>query len=296
VITSVSAWCRDCGIKTGWPVLLGLAILYVPTFYDLAHGLWNNEEQGHGPFILAVTVYLFWHKRELFTASAKPSHLWSGSLILLLGLLFYAVGRSQEILILEIGSIVFVLGGSLLITVGIDAVKQTLFPLLFIVFMIPLPGFLVDEITGPLKQIISSIAEQILYWAGYPIARIGVALVIGKYQLLVADACSGLHSLFSLLAVGLLYQHLNVYKNWKHRLFLLLSIIPVAFFANVVRVILLVLITYHLGDEAGQGILHSAAGIIMFTVAMLVFFSLDSLLGKVFPEPVFVPSNLTAKI
>jgi exosortase B len=296
VITSVSAWCRDCGIKTGWPVLLGLAILYVPTFYDLAHGLWNNEEQGHGPFILAVTVYLFWHKRHLFIASTTSSHLWAGSLILLSGLLFYAVGRSQEILIFEIGSIMLVVGGSLLITVGIDAVKQTLFPLLFIVFLIPLPGFLVDEITGPLKQIISSIAEQILYWAGYPIARAGVSLLIGKYQLLVADACSGLHSLFSLLAVGLLYQHLSAYKNWKHRLFLLLSIIPVAFFANVVRVILLVLITYHLGDEAGQGILHSAAGIIMFTVAMLVFFSLDNLLRKIFPEPVFVPPSLTANI
>jgi exosortase B len=296
VIASVSEWCRDCGIKTGWPVLLGLAILYVPTFYDLAHGLWNNEEQGHGPFILAVTVYLFWHKRHLFIASTNSSNLWSGGPVLLSGLLFYAVGRSQEILILEIGSIILVLGGSMLITVGSDAVKQTLFPLLFIVFMIPLPGFLVDEITGPLKQIISSIAEQILYWAGYPIARAGVSLLIGKYQLLVADACSGLHSLFSLLAVGLLYQHLSAYKNWKHCLFLLLSIIPVAFFANVVRVILLVLITYHLGDEAGQGILHSAAGIIMFTAAMLVFFSLDSLLRKIFPEPVFVPPSLTAKI
>ncbi|WP_333874822.1 exosortase B [Methylobacter sp.] len=295
-MTSVSEWCRDYGIKKGWPVLLGLAILYVPTFYDLSHGLWNNKEQGHGPFILAVTVYLFWQKRHLFIATTGTSHLWAGSLVLLSGLLFYAVGRSQDILIFEIGSIMLVLGGSLLITVGIDAVKQTLFPLLFIVFMIPMPGFLVDEITGPLKQLISSIAEQILYWAGYPIARLGVSLLIGKYQLLVVDACSGLHSLFSLLAVGLLYQHLRAYKNWKHRLFLLLSIIPVAFFANVVRVILLVLITYHLGDKAGQGILHNAAGIIMFTAAMLVFFTLDSLLRKVFPEPVFVPSNLTANI
>ncbi|MGZ4953789.1 MAG: exosortase B [Methylobacter sp.] len=295
-MTSVSEWCRDCGIKKGWPVLLGLAILYVPTFYDLAHGLWNNKEQEHGPFILAVTVYLFWKKRHLFIATTSNSHLWTGSLVLLSGLLFYAVGRSQDILIFEIGSIMLVVGGTLLIAVGVDVVRQTLFPLLFIVFMIPMPGFLVDEITGPLKQLISSIAEQILYWAGYPIARLGVSLLIGKYQLLVVDACSGLHSLFSLLAVGLLYQHLRAYKNWKHRLFLLLSIIPVAFFANVVRVILLVLITYHLGDKAGQGILHNAAGIIMFTAAMLVFFTLDSLLRKVFPEPVFVPSNLTANI
>jgi len=296
VIIFVSEFCRDCGIKMAWPFLLGLAILYVPTFYDLAGGLWNKEEQGQGPFILAVTVYLFWQKRDLFTASTDNSNLSAGSLVLLSGLLLYAVGRSQEILMFEIGSIIPVLGGTLLMTVGAGVVKQTLFPLLFIVFMIPLPGFLVDEITGPLKQIISLIAEQILYWAGYPIARVGVSLLIGKYQLLVADACSGLHSLFSLLAVGLFYQHLNAYKNWKHRLFLLLSIIPVAFFANVARVILLVLITYHLGDEAGQGALHSAAGIIMFTAAMLVFFTLDSLLRRVFPEPVFVPSSPTAKI
>lgn len=295
MITSASEWCRECGIKTGWPVLLGMMVLYVPSFYDLAYGLWNTEEQAHGPLILAITFYLFWQKRSILMASTDNSNPWSGSLILLLGLLFYVVGRSQEILIFEIGSIILVLMGTLFIIKGIGVVRQTLFPLLFIAFMIPLPGFLVDAITGPLKQAISLIAEQMLYWAGYPIARVGVSLHIGQYQLLVADACSGLHSLFSLFAVGLLYQHLMAYKNWKHRLLLFLTIIPVAFFANVVRVIILVLITYYMGDEAGQGFLHGAAGIVMFTVAILLFFILDSLLSKVLPEPVFVPSGRTAK-
>ena len=295
MISSILDICRVYGLKTGWPILLGLAVLYVPTFYDLSMGLWNTEEQAHGPFILLVTFYLFWQKRALFLVASENSNSALGSLILLFGLLFYAIGRSQDILLFEIGSIIWVLTGILLITRGTGMIKKILFPLLFIVFMIPLPGFLMDALTGPLKQAISLIAENMLYWAGYPIARVGVALHIGQYQLMVADACSGLHSLFSLLAVGLLYQYLIAYKSWKHRILLLLTIIPVAFFANVVRVMLLVLITYHLGDEAGQGFLHGAAGIAMFTVAMLLFFILDSLLSKLFPEPVFESSGRIAK-
>jgi exosortase B len=189
------------------------------------------------------------------------------------------VGRSQDIVIFDIGSQIPVLIGILLITRGVPALKALWFPLFFIVFMIPLPGFLVDVVTGPLKEHVSALAEAILYQAGYPIARSGVTLTIGQYQLLVADACSGLNSMFSLSAMGVLYLYLMRHTSWLRNGIIIASIIPIAFVANVVRVIILVLVTYYLGDEAGQGFIHGFAGILLFIISLLFLFALDSVLG-----------------
>ena len=139
-----------------------------------------------------------------------------------------------------------------------------------------------DAATGPLKQHVSEIAEQVLYFFDYPVARSGVTLTVGPYQLLVADACSGLHSMFSLSAMGLLYLYLMQHGSWMRNGILIASILPIAFFANIIRVMILVLVTYHLGDEAGQGFLHGFAGILLFIVALLILFALDGLLGYVF--------------
>ncbi len=159
--------------------------------------------------------------------------------------------------------------------------RAAAFPILFIAFMLPLPGPFVDALTGPLKQSVSWIAESILYSIGYPIARSGVTLSIGQYQLLVADACSGLNSMFSLAALGVLYLHLVQHASrWRNAL-ILLSIVPIAFVANVIRVMILVLVTYHFGDEAGQGAIHGAAGMVLFAIALVLFFGLDALLGLV---------------
>jgi exosortase B len=171
-----------------------------------------------------------------------------------------------------------VLAGGLLILQGRAAVRALWFPLLFLVFMVPLPGVLVDAMTGPLKQWVSILAENSLYALGYPIARSGVTLSIGPYQLLVADACSGLNSMFSLSALGLLYMYLMGRPSWLHNAIMLLSILPVAFAANIVRVLILVLITYHLGDEAGQGFLHGSAGMVLFMSALILIMGIDVLL------------------
>ena len=135
--------------------------------------------------------------------------------------------------------------------------------------MIPLPGMLVDVITGPLKQQISELTEMVLYWADYPIARSGVTLSIGPYQLLVADACSGLNSMFSLSAMGLLYLYIMHYRSWIRNGVLIVSLLPIAFVANTVCVIILVLVTYYFGDEVGQGFVHKFASILLFFVSLL---------------------------
>ncbi len=263
------------------PVIVGLLVLYVPTFIDLANGLWNSEDQAHGPIILIVVMYLLWQHRQVFKVDCQKTRPWLGSFLLLFGGLLYAIGRSQEVLIFEIGSMVPVLAGIVLMTIGNMGLKILWFPIIFTVFMIPLPGFIVDIITGPLKHYISVLAEELLYYFGYPIARSGVTISIGSYQLLVADACSGLHSMFSLTALGLLYMYMMQYKN-KLRLGLLMTcILPIAFFANLVRVIALILITYYFGDEIGQGFIHGFAGLFLFVVSLISLFTLDGLIGKI---------------
>ena len=99
------------------------------------------------------------------------------------------------------------------------------------------------------------------FWAGYPIARTGVILQIGQYKLLVADACAGLHTLFTLEALGLLYLNVIQHDSLFRNVTLAILIIPISFTANVIRVMILTVITYHFGDEAGQGFLHGFAGI-----------------------------------
>ncbi|MCL4472147.1 MAG: exosortase B [Sulfuricella sp.] len=277
-------------VNTWWPVLLGLVVLYFPTYWMLANGLWSSEDYAHGPIVLIVFLFLIWQKRDMLQPATVDSRSTGtaqtalGWVVLIFGLLAYAVGRSQDILLFEVGSQVPVILGALLITQGMHSVKALWFALFFLLFMIPLPGFVVDAATGPLKQYISVLAENVLYFFGYPIARNGVILTVGPYQLLVADACSGLHSMFSLSAMGALYLYLMQHTSRTRSLVLIAAILPIAFFANVVRVIILILVTYYFGDEAGQGFLHGFAGVLLFIIALLMLFALDGLLGFILPD------------
>jgi exosortase B len=274
-------------LKTWWPVVLGLLVLYVPTYWMLAHGMWNEDDHAHGPIVLVVALYLIWQNRAVFMAdTARPTGVEAaiGWTLLVIGLLAYALGRSQDILLFEVGSQIPVILGALLITLGAKAARALWFALFFLIFIVPLPGFVVDAATGPLKQYISIIAEQVLYAAGYPIARSGVTLSVGPYQLLVADACSGLHSMFSLSAMGLLYLYLMERTSVARNLIIMAAILPIAFVANIVRVMVLILVTYHLGDEAGQGFLHGFAGIMLFVIGLVFLFVLDWVLGFIFPD------------
>jgi exosortase B len=253
-------------------------ILYIPTYYNMSQTIWTRDEYIHSPMVLVATIWLFWRQRALLLAPPQQTRPVAGGIILGFGLLLYAIGRSQEIVILETGSLIPVLLGTLLITLGRKAVLALWFPLFFILFMLPLPSFIVDAMTSPLKQNISMLAENSLYMLGYPIARAGVVLTIGPYELLVANACSGLNSMFSLSAMGFLYLYILHYPSRFKNALLIGSILPIAFFANVIRVIILVLVTYHFGDEAGQGFLHKFAGIILFAAALLLLFIFDGIL------------------
>jgi exosortase len=148
--------------------------------------------------------------------------------------------------------------------------------------MIPWPGDWIDAVTQPLKTIVSIAAANVLYELGYPVGRTGVILTVGPYQLLVADACAGLNSIFTLEALGLLYMNLMRYTSLPRNLALAILILPISIAANIMRVIILVLVTYHFGDEAGQGFVHGFAGMVLFLVALTLILFVDKLLGLLF--------------
>jgi exosortase B len=262
-----------------WPIWAGILVLYVPTLYDLFNGLWGTEEQIHGPIILLLAIWLMHRNWPLMTETRQNKLATGiGFITFVIALLFYIVGRSQQIIQFELGSCIWLFAAILLMKRGTSALAVMWFPLVFLLFMIPLPGTVVTVLTMPMKMAVSYVTENILYWADYPIARNGVILQIGQYQLLVADACAGLQTLLTLEALGLFYlnifQHTSAFRN----VILAVLIIPISFSANVIRVMTLTLITYYFGDEAGQGFLHGFAGIVLFLSALVLIMGTDKLL------------------
>ena len=263
-----------------WPVLVGLVALYLPLYHTLATMFWDKGLEEHEPLVLAASLYFLWRSRNaLFRPDhAKPLPVLGWGL-LVFGLFLYVIGESQTIMVFAVGSQIPVLAGLLLLSQGIPGIRVAWFPILFLAFLIPVPEFLVDAATTPLKQHVSLLATQILYRLHYPVARSGVIIAIGPYRLLVADACSGLHSIISLSAMGLLYLYLMRHHSRLRNLLLTGAILPIAFLSNVVRVVVLALITYRFGDQAGQGFLHGFAGVLLFVVAVLCLYLLDGILG-----------------
>lgn len=256
--------------------LSGLAVLYVPTFSDLLRSIWSTDEQGHGPIVLAISCWLIWRKRhELTSLEGAQPRPGLAALVGGIGAVLYAVGRSQDILIFEVGSLLWLVCCVVLLLRGIRQLKAIWFALFFMLFLIPLPSPLVDALTQPMKMAVSHAATGLLYGLGYPVARSGVIIYIGSYQLLVADACAGLHTLFTLEALSLLYLNVVRSDSVVRNVAIALFAVPVSFTANITRVIVLTLITYYFGDEAGQGFMHGFAGIVLFLTALMLIMGID---------------------
>ena len=265
-------------------LLLGFASLYIPTYISLANTVWVKDENGHGPLILAMSAWLLWRDKESFLELPTMSATVPGLGIMLVGTLSYILGRSQGIDTLEVGSQVLVLIASVLLLKGWKGIRLLAFPIFFLIFMVPVPGVVAQIITLPLKSAVSYCAELILHSFNYPIGRSGVTLVIGQYHLLVADACAGLSSIFTLEALGLFYMKLMNYKSTLRNTLMAIMILPISFISNTVRVIILVLVTYYLGDEMGQGFVHGMAGMVLFGVALILTYSLDVAISPFFKK------------
>jgi exosortase B len=259
-------------------LLAGFGLLIAPLLWDLPNARVAEGMQGHEMAILAVSLFLLYRRREAL-AALPTSAPRSGATLLTIGLALYLFGRAYD-LRLALAALIVLLAGVLLCFGGRRALRIGWLALVFPVFALPLPFEFVIAFTGPLKTAVSAVAAELLGWAGYPVARSGVVMTVGQYQLLVTEACAGLQTMFTLEAMGLLYASLMNHDSPARSAALAVLVVPIAFAANVVRVIVLALVTYYWGDAAGQGFLHSFSGIVLFLVALLLVAGADGLLGR----------------
>lgn len=276
----------DRPIFRSWPVLAIVVIFVAPTMLRIAQQSWTQESGAHGPIVLATGLWLL-TQCDWSTKSGTRSlldRLGPWLLLILIALPIYIFGRAYEFLSLEAGgaylAIIAVAAGWL----GFGPLFRNLFPIFYLAFLLPLPGWLIDSATAPLQHLISDSATGLLRWFGYPVSNSGVSITIAHYQLLVEQACSGMNSIIGLVSITLFYIYILHKASWRYALVLIALILPVALLANFIRVLTLILLTYYFGDAVAQGFLHGSAGIILFGAALLMMIAIDAGLRRLAPR------------
>jgi exosortase len=262
-------------------LLLGIAALVVPTLISLATDYWSTDNGVHGPVLLATGAWLLWRERGFIAANARPARSVWPIFALIPLLLVYLYGRAFHILTAETIALYLVLATIAFAAWGRAVMRHLWFPALYLAFLIRPPSSFIAETTQPLKIWISTSAAWLLHQFGYAIASSGVTIQADQYEMMVQQACAGLGSIFSLLAIGLLYLHLVSRARGGRRIFLLLAIVPMAVLANLLRVIILILLTVHLGEGVAQGYAHQLAGMVTFGLSLAGLMALDLVLGGV---------------
>jgi exosortase len=272
--------------RTDWvplaAVAAGVGVLFSPLFLTWAHSAWTNGS--HELVMLGVAVWLVIRDREAIALLPTVERTAAGWVLLGVGLVLSMVARIVEIPTALVLSLVAVLAGCMWQFKGWPGVRLIGFSLAFLLFAIPLPYELVLWLTGPLKEGVSAVSTAILWALGFPAGQSGVVITIGQYQLLVAEACAGLQTMFTLEAMGLLYARLLNHTDPLRNTLLAIVVIPISFVANVVRVVLLAILTYGFGDDVGQGFLHGSAGIVLFGVALGLIAIVNAVAERLWPS------------
>jgi exosortase len=265
-------------IRQHWLLALGAAVMVLPTLVSMAQGPWSMESGVHGPIVVATGIWLILRRAGEIRSIMQPGALPVTIAMLAVAVPAYVFGRAFDFISIEVAAMMLAMLAAAHHYLGLTVLKRLWFPIFYLGFVIPIPGWVLDTITQPLKILVSEVVMRSLAWVGYPVGRMGVTIYVASYQLLVEDACAGLNSLISLSAIGLFYVYMIRGSNWRYSMILLALVLPIAVAANVVRVAALVLITYYLGNAMAQGYLHNFAGMVTFTSALLFIFLVDKLL------------------
>ena len=263
-------------------LLVAVAALILPTMFQVARETWSTEQGGHGPLVLATGLWAVWRELKGAGVERRPGQLAIGLPLLAFLLAVFAVARITRVIEIEAFAMYASLVTGVYLLFGAALIRRIWFPLVYLAFALPPPDTVVAAVTQPVKIAISQWATSLLSALGYPIANSGVTIQIGQYQLLVAAACAGLNSIVTLTALCIFYVYLRHRSSVPAFLVVALAAIPVAVISNFVRVLALVLITYHFGDAAAQGFVHDFAGLLMFAVALLAIFAVDQLVTPLF--------------
>jgi len=260
-------------------VVIALAGLYQAVVPHLVWQWANDEDYTHGFLILPLALYFVWERRQkLLAMEARPGLLGAG--LLAVGLLMLVVGSVGAELFLQRFSLIVVLAGLVWLVLGAAFLRELLFPIAFLVFMIPLPAIVMNAIAFPLQLFAAQSATFCMQVAGIPVLREGNTIVLSNTTLEVVEACSGIRSLQALLALGAVYGYFTQKAVWKRWALLVLSV-PIAIAANAFRVAGTGFLAHFIGAEAAQGFYHSFAGWIVFAVAFVLLLGAGTLLSRV---------------
>ncbi len=257
----------------------GLAILYWHVAVKLVHDWAADENYSHGFLIVPIALYLAWERRRrLAEAAVRPSL--AGLAAVLLGLAVLAAGTLGAELFLQRVSLLGVLAGTVLFLFGRAHLRILAFPLAFLLLMIPIPAILFNQVAFPLQLIASRVGQAALVALGIPVLREGNVITLANITLEVAEACSGIRSLVSLLTLAIVYGYLVEPRPWA-RVVLAIASVPVAIVANGLRVAGTGVAAHHFGAEAAEGFLHTFSGWLVFLVAFALLAGVQTLLARV---------------
>jgi len=259
-------------------LLFLLFALYAKIVPDMVMDWYNDENYSHGflvPLISGYFLYTRW--QELKDSPAIP--LKAGLLVVVLGLLQLLIGWLGTEYFTMRSSLIVLLAGLILSFFGASVFRVLTLPLAYLFFMVPIPYIIYDAAAFPLKLFVTKASVFTLKAIGVVVLREGNIIMFPATTLEVADACSGIRSLVSLLALAVAYAFFIRITPWK-RWLLICSAIPIAIFTNAVRVIVTGLLAQHWGEKAAQGFFHEFAGLAVFGVAMVMLVSFGAVLTR----------------
>ncbi|MGC1370928.1 MAG: exosortase A [Candidatus Sulfotelmatobacter sp.] len=246
--------------------------MYLPTLAHLVAQWWKDPNFSHGFFVPLFSVFIIWQGRSrLAMARVQPS--WWGLLFLVAGLGILILGQLGAEIFLSRVSLLIVLAGLIILFLGLNFFRELLFPWAFLFLMIPLPAIIFNQITFPLQILASKVASTVLPWMGVPVLREGNVIILPAMALEVAEACSGIRSLMSLLTLAIIYGYLMERKN-SIRVLLALASIPIAVAANSFRIVGTGLLVQSWDPAKAQGFFHDFSGWLIFVISLCMLYAL----------------------
>ena len=261
-------------------ILVGLILmLYASVIKDLVLQWWTDVNYGHGFFVPLFSSYILWHERERWTKTEiKPSNF--GFVVMLGAVGLLLLGSLGAELFVSRFSLLVLLAGMILFLAGWKMLRAVSFPLSYLIWMIPIPVIIFNQITFPLQLLASRLATAWLELVQVPVLRDGNVLVMSNYSLEVVEACSGIRSLMTLIALAVAYVYLFEPRRWV-RYVLTLLMIPIAIVTNAIRILGAGMLAHRYGPATAEGFLHGFSGWLIFVSALVLKFLCHWILGRI---------------
>ena len=239
----------------------------------------------HGIFVPLFALFVLWQDRKrLIAIPSFPS--WAGLPLIVLSLLMLALGVLGAELFFSRVSLLILLAGLILLFQGWTFFRAVLFPWAFLILMIPIPNLLLQKVTFPLQLQASQLATALLELVRVPVLRQGNVIVLASMPLDVAEACSGIRSLLTLVTLAIIYGYLMETRMWA-RIVLVLSAIPIAVAANSFRIFGTGLLVQYWDPDKAEGFYHALGGWLIFLVALSMLYAVHRLISLIWKNPIW---------